>query len=64
MMVEATNPSAMKPEHFYEYAQNSNTKRYKARLVAEGFTQREGIDYNGTVSLVSSKGFIQNHNDT
>jgi hypothetical protein len=32
---------------------SSNVERYKARLVANGFTQKEGIDYHESLSPVS-----------
>jgi hypothetical protein len=34
--------------------ENNEVVRYKARLVAQEFTQRPDIDFNGTYSLVMS----------
>jgi hypothetical protein len=38
-----------------KYNSKENIEMFKARLVTKSFTQREGIDYNETFSLVSCK---------
>jgi hypothetical protein len=38
-----------------KYDSKGNVERFKTRLVAKGFTHREGINYNKTLSHISTK---------
>jgi hypothetical protein len=47
-----TYPVRLKWVFIQKWNENNEVVRYKTRLVAQGFTQRLGIDFNETYSLV------------
>ena len=49
-----TFPAGFKWVFIQKWNENNEVVRYKARLVAQGFTQRPGVDFNETYSPVMS----------
>ncbi|EGO01723.1 hypothetical protein SERLA73DRAFT_49717, partial [Serpula lacrymans var. lacrymans S7.3] len=43
-----------KPVFRIKFDQNGNIERYKLWIVAQGFTQREGIDYQELLAPVAN----------
>nr|GEZ41365.1 integrase, catalytic core [Tanacetum cinerariifolium] len=56
---EGKRPIDSKWVYKTKYKSNGEVERYKARFVAEGCTQREGVDYHETFSLVAKLVTVQ-----
>ena len=54
-MPEGVKPIGCKWIFKTKWDSNGNVERYKAHLVAKGYTQKERIDFKETFSPVSSK---------
>ena len=52
-------PIGCKWVYMVKYKSNGLVERYKAKLVAKGFTQKEGLDYIDNFSLVANLAFVK-----